>query len=147
MTQRTFTDADRKAFAGLLPFAPEASLPFAPEAFESVEERLRPVFLLRPYSKKDREYLANHVRSGTYDKDAVATAMEAGAVTGWNGLYSLPDGAEVPFGPGILATFPDVVFYQLHAKISEITYGPTKEEKEGLESPRPSTSEPLSNPA
>lgn len=147
MTQRIFTDADRKALAGLLPFAPEASLPFTPEAFESVDGGLRPVFFVRPYSKKDREYLAKHVKAGTYDKDSVATAMESGAVTGWTGLYSLPDGAEIPFGTGVLATFPDVVFYQLHAKISELTYGPTKEEKEGLESPRPSTSAPSSNPA
>lgn len=147
MSERIFTEADQKAFAGLLPFAPGASLPFTPEAFESVEEALKPVFLIRPYSKKDREYLANHVRAGTYDKDSIATAMESGAISGWKNLFSMPDGVEVSFGPGILTAFPDKVFYQLHAKISELTYGPTKEEKEGLESPRLSTSEPLSKAA
>lgn len=132
MSQKIFTDEDRKAFAGLLPFAPGASVPFTPEAFQSVEEAFRPVFRLRPYTNKDREYMGEHLKSGTYGKDCIATAMESGAVAGWENLRSLPDGESIPFGKGILADLPDVVFFQIHDRIGVLSMGPNKEEKLGL---------------
>lgn len=136
MNKRTFTEADREAFAGLLPFAPGGSVPFTPKAFLSVEESRRPVFRIRPYPQKDRDFLASHIKSGTYDKVAIAAAMENGAVVGWENLRTLPDGSEVLFGKGVLQDFPDLVFYQLHERITELTVGPapTSEEKEGLTS-------------
>lgn len=128
MSQVTFTDADRDAFAGLLPFAPGASAPFTPPAFESVDAGRRPIFYLRPYTQADREAM----QKAGWTKESIASAMENGAVSRWENLPSLPDGAEVPYGPGILIGVPDVVFYQIHKRIGELTSGPTKEEKRAL---------------
>lgn len=128
MTQRIFTEVDRKAFAGLLPFAPGASVPFTPEAFESVEVGLRPVFHIRPYSREARAAMDKE----GWSRESIAAGMDGGAVVRWENLASLPDGAEVPYGAGVLVSLPDVVFYQLHTRISLLTVGPTKEEKEAL---------------
>lgn len=129
---RIMDDETRRKLLGLLPFAPGASIPFTPAALQNVGQAFRPVFLLRPYEQKERIYLADHLKSGTYDKNAVAVAMENSGVVSWSNFVSLPDGEEIPYGKGILLSLPDVVFYQIHDKISEMTMGPNEIEKEGL---------------
>jgi len=130
--KRIFDEATKKALSGLLPFAPGTSVPFTPEAFQKVEEAFRPIFNLRPYAKKERDYLAEHLKAGTYDKACISRAMENSGVIGWSNFFFYPDGEEIPFEKGQLENLPDVPFYQIHTHLMELTVGPTEVEKEGL---------------
>lgn len=138
MTQRIFTEEDRKAFAGLLPFAPGASAPFTPAAFESVDAGRRPVLRIRKFGKEAKLLLTQHAKSETINKDVMVEILlkkesdGSSAMMPWERMPTLPDGVELEFTPENVAELPDSMILEAWNRAWSFTYGPTKEEKEGL---------------
>lgn len=132
MTKRVMTPEVQRKLSALLPFAPGASVPFTPEAFQKVEEGPKPVFLIGAFSKADIAYLRGHLKAGTFDDAVMVAVLQNSGVKGWSDLPSRPEGETVPYSKEAVADLPDALLGALYTFASELTFGPTEVEKEGL---------------
>jgi len=99
--RRELTKEDRDALAGLLPFSAEARDEFTPEFFRVVDEELRPVFLLRPFTQAEKDKVSDAMTKVLSQPDKVDTAtitdFARWAVSGWSTVLDVATGEEIDF--------------------------------------------------
>lgn len=143
-----------RQLAGVLPFAPDSFAEWTPDWFLKVPKEFWPVIRLRPFNTETRKMISEAAAAGDLDFPKMREALKQ-ACPGWSSLFdygSLLRGerVEIPFSHEVLMNdnvIPDSLIGMMYKRVGELTWGMTKEEKEGLESSPPSASEPLSSPA
>lgn len=143
MTNKVMNDATRKKLMGLLPFAPGSFARVTLKEFDGVDPEFVPVFFLRAFSTETMAtYRINMAASGAVVCDVFRQALSESGIVGWENLRDFVTGEQIPFSKeAVKSLLLDSLASALFSKCSEFTFGPTPEEKTGLESSPPPTSE------
>ena len=143
MTNKVMNDATRKKLMGLLPFAPGSFARVTLEEFDGVDPEFVPVFFLRALSNSAVvKYRLNVNAPDAIIADAFREALADGGLVGWENYRDFTTGAPIPFSAEAVKTMLlDKLASALFSKCLLFTFGPTQEEKTGLESSPPPTSE------
>lgn len=136
MATKVMDDATREKLKGLLPFSAGSFARVTPSVYDGVDVEFRPVFFLRAFSPEtmaERQLaLANKDMSG---RDIMVNALTKSGCVGWDNLLDIGTGEPIPFVKEYIRDMlPDAVISALFLACIDFTYGPTKEEKTGLES-------------
>lgn len=144
--KRVLTDEIRRKLERLLPFAPDSHVRFTPDIFDGVPPEYRPVFLMAPVGSEELKEFVKAVQKP--DANIFSLYAETLAKSAVKGCENYREAANpediVPFTVDKLKSFPFGLLTALWEFASELANGPKKEEREGLESSPPSTSEPSS---
>lgn len=143
MGNKVMDEATKRKLMGLLPFAPDSFARVTPKEFDGVDAEFVPVFFLRAFPNQTMG--AYRLRSASGDAsvcDAFRDALADGGCIGWENYRDFVNGVEIPFSKEAVKAMPDKLASALFSRCLEYTYGPTEEEKTGLESLPPPTSEP-----
>lgn len=148
--KRTYTDEEKAALSGLLPFAPGAYRRFSIQSHEKLPENIRPVFHIHDLNAQHFMTMRLSVRKGndidtSIDTEEMLHALIDGGLVGWENLVD-SEFNPITFDPEAIKGLPfkwrETIYWECVALCS-----PNKAEKEGLElSPHP-TSESLSKTA
>jgi hypothetical protein len=133
-------EATRRKLSGLLPFAPGSFARFTPPEFDGVDEEFRPVFKVREASKESLTAYRNRDTKEASATDAFVLLLQD-ALVGWENLRDLITGEVIAFSKDAIAALPERLITILFMRVLEYSYGPSEEEKTGLESLPPPTSE------
>lgn len=136
MAIKVMDDVTREKMKGLLPFSAGSFARVTPSLYDDVPVEFRPVFFLRAFTPETmaayRLASANGAASG---RDLMVDALTASGCYGWENFLDLGTGDEIKFVKEYIRDMvPDAVISALFTACIEFTYGPTKEEKTGLES-------------
>jgi hypothetical protein len=133
---KVMDEATRRKLSGLLPFAPGSYARVKLEIFDGVDPEFVPVFFLRAASSETMAaYRLKAEDKSASTCDAFRDLLADGALVGWENFKDLATGEDVKFSKdSIKALILDPLAAALFAKVMEFTYGPTAEEKTGLES-------------
>ena len=103
MTQRVYDEATKKAFAGLLPFAPGSYATVGLDCFDHIkDEALRPVFRLRDLTSAQLQKF----RASQEDTEELITGIFQDGVMGpWENLVD-SEFKEIQFSKEAIAALP-----------------------------------------
>ena len=144
MAGKVMDDATRRKLSGLLPFAPGSFARVTLELFDGVDPEFVPAFFLRAFAPETMAaYRVRAAEKGANVCDAFREALASDGLVGWENFRDLATGEEVKFTKdGAKSLLLDTIASALFSKCAEFTYGPTPEEKTGLESLPPPASVP-----
>jgi len=140
--KRIFDDKVKRMLSGLLPFAKDAFAVWTPEEFLDLPTEAQPIFHARPFDTDTIKYIQSAATSGIFGVEHARQAIQ-NAFPYWENLLRLPDLEEIAYGPEGFADLNDNLVWILYFKAREMTFGLSKEEREGFASQQGKKSEPL----
>lgn len=101
MARRELTEEQRQSLCGLMPFSADAVDEFTPELFSAVDEELRPVFKLRPFTEGEKERVTDAMKRivadpGKIDQKEIKDFARI-ALVGWDNVLDVATGDDIPF--------------------------------------------------
>lgn len=144
MAGKVMDDATRRKLSGLLPFAPGSFARVTLDLFDGVDPEFVPVFFLRAFSPETMAaYRIKVAEKGSNVCDAFREALASDGLVGWENFRDLATGDAITFSKDTAKSILlDTIASALFSKCAEFTFGPTPEEKTGLESLPPPASAP-----
>lgn len=143
MVTKVMTEETRKKLMGLLPFAPGSFARVTLPQFDGVEPEFIPVFFVRAFTAQTiASYRLSVANPNAVVADTFRDALADGGLIGWENFRDIATGEEIEYSKeAVKSLLLDSLASALFSKCLEFTFGPTPEEKTGLESLPPPTSE------
>lgn len=135
MASKVMDEATREKLKGLLPFSAGSFARVTPSLYDDVPVEFRPVFFLRAFTPETMAARELAIAAKESGRNIMVDALTKSGCVGWENLLDLGTGEEIKFVKEYIRDMlPDAVISSLFLACIEFTYGPTKEEKTGLES-------------
>ena len=92
-----FTNEEREALIGALPFDNSAIYNYTPDKFSELPERIRPIFKLTPLSKQESDLLIKEMSKDDAGNDEFYYNVAAKHVKGWDNYIDIGTMEKIPY--------------------------------------------------
>ncbi len=138
--KRIYTEETLLKMAGFLPFSKKASVRFTPEQLIVEGQKVLPVFTRTHLSDEAFDEMRDQAKTTVNARAFLKKWFGTCGIMSWENLPDRNTGEMVASAAESIESFSKLLVWALYNRIRESEYGPTEDEKEGLESSPPSES-------